>query len=309
MKSSLRLKFLAAVLAVGFALFAGFGAVLAATSDPYLYPYDGNFVQVYTYILPSSETTQEFYISPSDIEASDAPPSFFDSSADVMAVAWNIILDTPPSLSNAVSFSVEPLEVDTDQWLADVTVTLPNDGSFGSLSVKATNPGAGTTTNVTLVRNEADDPSDYTYTSADLIAVQVYDPGSTAVYSADQMVVQNIDFYETPPNIRSFPTGLDGLSHAWLYAGLRTGVTAIDYQYVSNTGDFVQSMTIDGTEYPTTGTKGWQYRVYRNAGTQHDVVPLSEFVGADSFMLRSGDIVLWKYAEFESPGLFPDSIQ
>jgi hypothetical protein len=69
-------------------------------------------------------------------------------------------------------------------------------------------------------------------------------------------------------------------------------------------------MTIGETTYPPTETadEGWQYRVYRNAGTQHNAVALSEFVGADSFMLRSGDIVLWKYAEFESPDLFPDSI-
>jgi hypothetical protein len=184
------------------------------------------------------------------------------------------------------------------------TVTLPADGTYGSLSVMVENTATGVTTNVTIVRQEGGTP---TYTSVNGIDVRVVDPLSGTVYSADQMAVQAVDYHEDTD--RTFPTGLDGIRHADLYVpAFKTDVTGITYDYVPNLGDYVDSMTVNGTAQSTTDTEGWQYRVYRDTGTRHDMVPLSEVVGADSLMLRVGDILLWKYAAFDTPNLFPSFI-
>ena len=84
-------------------------------------------------------------------------------------------------------------------------------------------------------------------------------------------------------------------------------VTNIRTLYDPPTGDFVESMTLDGNEYAGAGNSGWQYRVYREAQNQSQKlpVPLSEVVGADSFKLLAGDTVVWAYGEYESEVLFP----
>jgi hypothetical protein len=306
MKGSLRFRFSAVIFAAASALAAGWGVVSAATSDPYLNPYDGNFTLTRTYVVNHNEPVETFYLSPAETIAPDAEPSFFSAGDDADAVTWDIILDSPPSISGIANLSVVSYEIEPDlSYLAEVNVSLPNDASFGSLSIKFANPSAeseASTTNVTIVRQEA---TPWTYTSAAGIGAWVADPASSAVYSADQMVVQNTDFYEQHPD-RSFPTGLDGLRHAELYSPISADVASIDYYYVDGIGFFVQSMTVKGTEYPTTYTDGWQYRVYRTPG--YGVVPLSEFVGADSIMLRSGDIILWKYGNFNASDLFPNVI-
>jgi hypothetical protein len=278
----------------------------ADTSDPYLNAYDGDlYMPVRTYILDSGDVTQVFYISPSAIPAPDAPPSFFDSESDALAVSFDIILDSAPSMSlSGASISDKvAYEFDTDQWFLEVEVTIANDSSFGSLSVKATNPGAvpvdDAYTNVTIARQEA---TPWQYTSVNSVEVRIYDPASTDYYGATGMTVANTDFYEDP-DLMSFPTGLDGLYHAYYYGGIRDNVQNITTQFLSGTGTYVYSMTINGATYAIReGSTGWQYRVY---DVRHFMVPLYEFVFADAIKLQLGDIIVWKYGSFDDPDLFP----
>jgi hypothetical protein len=302
---------LAAVFAI-----AVLGIAWAATSDPYLYPYDeGLDIPHYTYVLEATESDQSFFLSPSVVEARDAPPSYFSSDANAEdyssggVVSWDIIFDTPLSLGNPSSTSVAGMGYDAigDEtgWMNLATVTIPT-GTYGSLSVMAENTATGVTTNVTIVRQE--DPP--TYISAGGVGVRVVDPVSGIVYSADQMAVQAVDFHENTD--RTFPTGLDGIRHADLYVpAFKTNVTDITYDYVPNLGDYVKTMTIGGKTYPDEDADdddGWLYRVYRATGANHTVAPLSGYVGADSILLRPQDIILWKYASFDVPGLVPTTI-
>jgi hypothetical protein len=184
-----------------------------------------------------------------------------------------------------------------------MTVTLPNNASFGSLSIKAINPNsspANSFTNVTIVRQEAGDPP--AHTSVNGIGIWVGNPANGDILSADQITVSRTDFYETPN--RTFPTGLDGT--IWLKYSVIPEITNITTEALPGTGDYVYSIKINGTVYGDTGSEGWQYRVYRPDG--YNRVRLSEYVGADSMMLRSGDILFWKYDVFDSPDLFPASI-
>jgi hypothetical protein len=284
------------------------GTAVAATSDPYLNAYDYNFyMPVRTYVLDDADVTQDFFISPSAIPAIDAPPSFFDSALDAMAVSLDIIFDTPPSIIGATITDKEAVDIGTGQWVLAVEVTISADiTSFGSLSVKATNPNAAPTTdgytNVTIARQE---PQPWSYTSVGRIEARIYDPASTAYYGATGMTVANTDFYENP-DLMSFPTGLDGLYHAYYYGGISGNVQNITTQFLSGTGTYVYSMTINGETYASKpGDIGWQYRVY---DARHFMVPLSEVVFADVIKLIAGDIIVWKYGAVDDPNLFPDPL-
>jgi hypothetical protein len=271
-----------------------------------LYAYDDNlYTPFLTYVLNNGDVTQVFYISPAIVQAPDAPPTFFDSESDAMAVSLDIILDTPPSISGATITDKEAYEIDTDQWFLAVEVTIPADTSFGSLSVRATNPNAvpadDAYINVSIARQEA---TPWSYTSVGRIETRIYDPASTAYYGATSMTVDNTDFYENP--LMSFPTGLDGLFHAFYYGGISGNVQSITTDYWAGTGTYVDTMTINGVLYNgKTGVDGWQYRVY---DARHNMIPLSGYVGADVIKLIAGDIVVWKFGTFDDPNLFPDPL-
>jgi hypothetical protein len=311
MKSSLRFKVLAGLFAAVLAL-AGFGgAAFADSSDPYLNAYmkddnTGEYIAWGTFPTNAGEQLQGFYISPAVTEAFDALPSYFDTKEDAENISLELIFDTPPSISDAEIFEVEPEQVG-DKWITWVGLILSDEESFGSFSVKATNTSVtpNSFTNVTIVRNEE---NPWSYTSVAGVGSWVYDPESLSVYSAAQMTVLNTDFYELHPN-RSFPTASDSTMRAWG----SSAVVSFDYYPSADEGheSYIWTFSLDGTPYPASGNEGWEYRVYRaptpNAPS-FDVVPLSEYVGTDSMMLRSGDIILWKYINFNSSDLFPEEI-
>jgi hypothetical protein len=299
-------KLLTALMAAVMMLSAA-GAAFAATSDPYLGSYQ---LEDYnnpwgTFVVENKETDVGFYISPKIIQDFNTPPTSFDNAIDAAGVKFNVILDTPPSISSA-NVTITPYDVTGNgDWMALVDVELPSDGSFGSLSIEFTNPGApgpDNYTNVTIVRQE-EEP--WEYTTVNGIEARIYDPASTAFYGAVNMTVDYIDFYETP--LRSFPTALDGLFHAYLYGGIRDNVSNITmYPTIVGLGDYVYSMTIDGTLYPDqSGRIGWQYRVY---DSRRNMIPLTEYVGSDSFKLLTGDIVVWKYGLYGDSTLFPNPL-
>jgi hypothetical protein len=307
MKSGLRFKFLTGFFAAALVFAAGWGVVSAATSDPYVNTYEYNAVQEEliprrTFIFANDALTTEIFFSPTSIDAATADPSYFDSEADAAAVTGEVLLDSPLSLNASTNVDVIPTAFVDDDWLAFIGVELSDDASFGSLSVKLTNPGASApdnSFNVTILRQEADPPQ---YTSVGGIEVRLYDPGSTAVYASTGMTVANADFHENPD--RTFPTAMDGLFQAYYYVPpVQGNVTNIVTYDDVITGYLVTSMTVSGVTYSITGTMGWQYRVYR--GSPAVPVSLSEVVGADSFMLQSGDVIVWAYGGYGSGSLFP----
>ena len=309
MKQLFKKRSILTLLLAVFAAVSLFGSAFAGTTDPYLDAYDDNLdTPVRTYVLANDETDVLFFISPRAIAAPDAPPTYFDSEADALAVGdtLNVVLDTPPSLSGADIVYYEAAENNPGEWFLQVYVSAADDQSYGSLSVEATNPGSTSDENyinVTIARQE-EAPAEYT--SAADIEVRVYNPGSTAVYTAAGMTVSFNDFYEDP--LRTFPTALDGLIHAYYYdASFNSHVSNINWYNLIGTGYFVLSMTVDNVTYGTTSTMGWQYRVYRGAPNQPKV-PLSEVVFSDSFMLEDGDVIVWAYGGLTSPILFPPNL-
>jgi hypothetical protein len=273
-------------------------AAFADTSDPYLNLYDGSLsVPIYKFVIDNDIVLQDFYVSPSATPATNAPPSFFDSAADAMAASLSIVLDTPPSISGASVAATQAIQIGANQWILEVLVAFPNDGSFGSLNVMVANPYAvpinSAHADVTYARQEA---LPWQGVSAHGIEVRIYDPASTAYYGATGMTVDNNDFYENP--LISFPTSLDGLYHAYYYGGITGNVHNITTG-INGMGTYVNSMTVNGVIYGLAGNTGWQYRVYD--AQQRDMVSLSEFVGADSIRLAQGDIVVWKYGAYGDP--------
>ena len=323
-KRSILTLLLAAVMVAVFGM-----AVFAATSDQYVDTYDGNITAWWTFFLNNTETNVDILFSPTvtqPIAGENTPPSYFDDEDGAAAATYAVSLDTAPSLSAPTDVSLMPVQWDENEWLAWFTVTLPQDGSFGSLSLLLTNPsadvGGENHINATILRNEA---TPWQYTSAGPIEVRIYDPVSTDVpraasgdyYYASGIVAQNIDFEEY--QLRSFPAALDGTVNALLYTDINKNVTHYeilptdqDPYYASAFGYFVNSLTIDGVEYPTKQDVeiGWLYRVYREGAELGKadlkaIVPLSSVVDSSSFMLRPDDVVVWRYGEYDDPDLFP----
>ena len=327
-KRSILTLLLAAVMVAVFGM-----AVFAGTSDQYVntYTYDGDTTAWWTFFLQDNdETNVDIFFSPTATPprpGENTPPSYFDDDTDADAATYAVSLDTPVSLSapETVDKSPAPLGDNTD-WVEWFEATLPDDGSFGSFSLLLTNPNAGSGCdnhiNATILRNEA---TPWQYTSAGPIEVRIYNPASADVpraasgdyYYASGIVAQNTDFYEY--QLRSFPTALDGTKNALDYTDINKNVTDYDIQptdqdpyYASAFGYFVNSLTIDGVEYPTKQDVeiGWLYRVYREGAELGKadlkaIVPLSSVVDSSSFMLRPDDVVVWRYGEYDDPDLFP----
>jgi hypothetical protein len=302
-------SFLLAILLAFAISVAGFGTAFADTTDPYLGSYDldpdMNPYPWGTFVVVTSADMVQFYISPKTIEELDAPPSYFSSEEDAMNIELDITLDAPPSIASADIIDVSPIDLGTNDWVALVTVEPSFDLTFGSLTIKVTNPGSVSDenyTNVTIVRQEEADPPQETTICG--IETRVYIPQGDNSYGVSRMSVDRNDFHEDID--RSFPTELDGLFHPYLYeTSFNAHVTNILTLSSAGFGSFVQSMTIDRTTYMNDARTGWQYRVY---DARHHLIPLSEYVGADSFKLAAGDVGVWKYGAYGDPGLFPDPL-
>jgi hypothetical protein len=309
MKSNLRVKFLAGVLAA-VVLAAVCGAAFASSSDPELNFYDTDLDSpVLNFVVENEDTDVFFFISPS-LVAPDAPPTYFSSEESAQATIDSLafFLDTPPSLTGAEVIYSEVVEIEAGQWVAQVFISLPADTSFGSLSVRAVNAAASpeTVANVSIVRQPAEP-----VTSAAGVGSRIYHPENEDVYSADQMTVDWNDYHELTPD-RDFPTVTDGTIHTLISSDVTSNVVSFVHYPSTAVGQesYLWSMTISTTAgtttYPASGDVGWEYRVYRDP--DYKMVSLSEFVGTDSMMLQSGDIILWKYIDFNSSDLFPASI-
>jgi hypothetical protein len=233
-------------------------------------------------------------------------PSYFDSEEDALAVKWSFIDD---GSVYAVQFTDKGAYDDGTGWVAYAVVEVFDNvipTQFGSVSVQALNPNATDPytgdlpyVNFTLQINEEGTPA---YTSALHVGYQIWDPVSGTPLQAYATTITN-DFYET--DTRTYPTVMDGVVEM-LYGRLIGGYTVNSFLGI---GDMVTSFTINGIIYGTDVVNGWQYRVYRQAGPYHVILPMSAVIGPDALKLTDNDIVVWKYGGYYAPDLFPATIQ
>lgn len=297
-------------------LFATFGAVaVAGTNDPYLMPYDeaGGGLYQYTHILGNADTEAYITFGPGIDIGGQLFPSYYDSAVDAENVSFKIIEDD--GISGAEVNLWAAFDAGTNQWATEAVIELPDDGSHGSVSVKITNNNSGISTNITVARNEADPASD---TSA-RIWLQVYDPADPT---------GNLEYenrYDAPSNAfyenwgsRSYPTALDALTQAWTFPIYPTPtyipeLTNVSTLYVPGEGDFVTSMTVNGTVWSSDDVTqvGWLYAIYRATETpgEYARVEIGKYVGSDCYKLFAGDLIMWKYGNWETQydALFPDT--
>jgi hypothetical protein len=209
-----------------------------------------------------------------------------------------------------VSLNTEPI---TGGYTAFATVELPDDGSAGTISVKFTNPNsipAGAYVNVTVVRDSA------TATTPDNVAQRLYKPdGLGTYYDITGMVVPNTEFGEVSGDTLYAATGLDVLKYSFDTddnPNPLTNLTDVTTFYTAGFGNYVYSMTIDGTPYAASGDEGWMYGTYRQVGstaTSLDLVEVTPYVGADAYIVSSRDLMIWKYGDLGTyNALFPSQI-
>ena len=92
-----------------------------------------------------------------------------------------------------------------------------------------------------------------------------------------------------------------------------TGITTSPEQFDSFTvnaaGSYTDTLTIDSAPYSPTGAPsyyGWMYGVYRDNGTQYELVEISSVVSASAFPIEDNDKILWVYGSYSPlPNLWP----
>jgi hypothetical protein len=304
--------FVAMVMAVFMAALMAASA-FAATSDPYMTSYElGASGYVYTYDdLPwagRAPRTASAYLTAGP-SADEETPSYFDSEADALAVKWSFIDDRSVYV---VQFTDKGAYQDTGGWVAYAVVEIFDSVTptqFGAVSIQALNPnatdphsGENSYVNFTLQINEEGTPA---YTSAPHIGYQVWDPASGTSAQVYTTTDAN-DFYETLEPARTYPNLLDGVYDMKFNEFLIDDYT---FGFIDGIGYNVQSMVVDSINYVNNARMGWQYRIYRQVGQYHVALAMSTVVGPDAPKLIEDDIVVWKYAPYDNPNLFPAAIQ
>jgi hypothetical protein len=284
----------------------------AQTSDPYMTSYfqdpdTGAYVYTYDELEWVSDDVRSTNATLLTGPSSDGvTPSYFDSEADALAVEWSFIDD---SSVHVVQFTDKGAYDDGTGWVAYAYVEIFDSVTptqFGSVSIQALNPNATnpyvndkTYVNFTLQINEDADPA--TYTSVPHVGYQVWDPASGSLQTYATTITS--DFYET--DTRSYPDVMDGVVEM-LYSRIIGGYTPV---FLPGVGDGVQSLTVGGIAYANDEIQGWQYRVYRQVGQIHTMLPMSSVVGPDAFKLTKDDIVVWKYGKYSVANQFPATIE
>jgi hypothetical protein len=197
-------------------------------------------------------------------------------------------------------------EVSPGDWAVEAIIELPDDGSYGALSVQITNPSAPTPnnyTNITIVRNEANPPTPDEVVNIDL---RIYDPNDKTgalYYDSGAQTILSSTYDEKLG--RTFPTNFDTLFASWYstYISELTNVVT-NQDAVPWTGETIESMTLAGNEWATeqtssTSYKAWFSAVYRNVDSSYQRVGLGKRIGGDSYRVMPGDIIVWKYFDMD----------
>jgi hypothetical protein len=312
---------LALALALSFGAVFGGTQAYAATNDDFMMSYDdspGGGIYQYTYVLDPNDPyyTPEVYlqVGPAD---SNALPSYFDSEADAQDVIDNgIDIISGDGIEGAYVAYAAPFEFNPGEWVVEAVIELPDDDSYGAISVKVTNTAYDGTaakdpyTNITIVRQ-----SYQTVTSVSGINSTValtnssYAQLTLAKTLSSQTIAYNT-FSELYPN-RNFPTAADGTYQPWYdntYAAPvgQTTITNVHSTYSPGIGYLLDSITANSTQYDNEGDdpdgRSWLFAVYRNGSR----VELSKYIGFDSFRLFPGDHIQWRYWYYDDyDNVFP----
>ncbi len=283
----MRKRFTALFLAV-IMMFAMSSVAFAADNDPNMTSFDGTFS---TTLTPSASTqTVDFMAVPADAYYQAA---YFSTEQAADNVQWSVM----DAGLTGVTVSGYTIPLDEGQYLAAATVTVPQtilaDGSkmVGTVSVKAVNPVNNSYVNFTVVVN--DNKADVTG-----VTYKFYD-GDTELLTLNDLTVSGNDYYS---NIL-FPTALDGVMKVWADTNNLPGnaaklkATDISYGYINGLTFEVNGIETAYTNYTADDFTyyGWQYRVYDSNG---NMLPASEFIGADDFGIDNNYTVVWKFGEY-----------
>ena len=246
-------------------------AVFAADSDANMTALNYNDYNVIrgTNALSASSSTEELEAGPAN--SSYVFTGYDSANSAVNDVTWSIVDGSTcdVSITGAQGTAVQ---VSPGVYAAQITVTVAQNSPAGCASIQATRDN-GQLVNFTIIVNQTDtnneiDPED-----------PVEDVG---VY------IDDLYYYGTAPDSspsnRSFSTPMDVMN------------TQNDVDITVMGGNYITSMTYDGTTKTAAGYEGWNCRVYRYDGlSNYNMVANSAVISTDSFMLQDGDIILWLY--------------
>ncbi len=255
----------------------------AASSDPNLTAYNTDYTQFVNSgtarVLTMSVTTADQYWSVTG----------FDTEEDAEAVQWSVVSGSISGIT-VVGGGAYATSMGNGKYASSVRIRVSDSAAIGAASIEARVPGTNATMNFTVVVNGFD--SERTN-----ISYKFYN-GNTELLTVNNMSVSGTGYYGNT----GYTSALDGLFASWI--ATYGNDTSLRNYMVTNYGTcYVEglSFTVDGEQIELTESYddnwdyyGWQYRVYHNG----QIVPLSEFIGADECQISDGDTVVWKYGKF-----------
>ena len=268
-------KILAVVMAVAMLFALGLNA-FAATSDPNM----TNDWQQWT-ILVAPGSSVDLYACPANAYYT---PTGFSAGVTTSDVSWTsgntsiatIGTCTFVTLNDATS-SLNGL------YVSKATISVPSSATVGSTSITCTNTTTGASVNFSILVDSAatEDVED--------IGVIIYD------------FLYETSFEDVYHSCQNFTTPLEAM-----YAVKNETGSPIDFRYnsvyeyiemISLYDDEVESFyDFDGEDYVS---YGWNFRVYRQNGTDSTLVGDSKTMAVDAFQLQDNDTIVWVFGTFD----------
>jgi hypothetical protein len=280
----------------------------AASSDVYMMSYDNDVVptSVYSYVLDNEESSQDIYVGPTD---ANFFPTYFDDYDDALNIAFQVV-EGDGITGTEVYWDANEKDGVPGQWQAVGYVILPDDGSYGTVSIQVTNlnaDGEGNYTNITIVRNPVEPVTEASYET-----LRVYDPTDilsptpdVAYTQTNRLIVQSNDFpgaFLPESQVASAMDALYNVTNAIPSVGWLSNPATLLYP---GKGDMLAQLAYKGTPYVNDDINDvyWTYGVYRVSPTAPGVyerVEIAKWVGADFYRSYGGDIVMWRYVRIDA---------
>lgn len=268
-------KLLAVLMAVAM-LFALNVTAFAATSDPNM---TNDWQQWTVHVAPGSSV--DLYACPANAYYT---PTGFSAGVTTSDVSWTsgntsiatIGTCTFVTLSDATS-SLDGL------YVSKATITVPSSATVGSTSITCTNNTTGASVNFSILVDSA------TTEDVEDISVIIYD------------FQYETSFENVYHSCQNFTTPLEAM-----YAVKNEANSPIDFRYnsvyeyiemISLYEDEVEEFNdLDGNEYIH---YGWNFRVYRQNGTDSYLFADSKTMAVDAFQLQDNDTIVWVFGTFD----------
>ncbi len=268
-------KVLAVLMAVAM-LFALSVTAFAATSDPNM---TNDWQQWTVHVAPGSSI--DLYACPANVYYS---PTGFSAGVTASDVSWTSGNTSIATVGTCTFVTLVDSTSSLDGlYVSKATISVPANATVGSTSITCTNTTNGASVNFSVLVDSS------TTEDVEDISVIIYD------------FLYETSFENVYHSCQNFTTPLEAM-----YAVKNEANSPIDFTYDS-VSEYINMISLDEDEVPAyyvieNGqyvSYGWNFRVYRQSGTDSYLFADSKTMAVDAFQLQDNDTIVWVFGTFD----------